>query len=69
MLQQFDRQEGGKLVPLPSKNIDTGMGLERMAAIMQGVPSAQDIDLMRPIVLAAAEQAGRTYTPGSQGAG
>jgi len=65
VLQQFDRQEGGKLVPLPSQNIDTGMGLERMAAIMQGVPSAQDIDLMRPIVLAAAEQTGRTYTPGS----
>jgi alanyl-tRNA synthetase len=65
VLQQFDRQEGGKLVPLPSQNIDTGMGLERMAAIMQGVPSAQDIDIMRPIVLAAAEQTGRTYTPGS----
>jgi alanyl-tRNA synthetase len=65
VLQQFDRQEGGKLVPLPSQNIDTGMGLERLAAIMQGVPSAQDIDIMRPIVLAAAEQAGRTYTQGS----
>jgi alanyl-tRNA synthetase len=66
VLQQFDRQEGGKLVPLPSQNIDTGMGLERMAAIMQGVASAQDIDLVRPIVLAAAELAGRTYTPGSK---
>jgi alanyl-tRNA synthetase len=66
VLQQFDRQEGGKLVPLPSQNIDTGMGLERLAAIMQGVPSAQDIDIMRPLVLAAAEQAGCTYTPGSK---
>ena len=66
VLQQFDRQEGGTLVPLPSRNIDTGMGLERMAAIMQGVPSAQDIDLMLPIVQAAAAQAGRTYTPGSK---
>ncbi|MBE3095831.1 MAG: alanine--tRNA ligase [Planctomycetes bacterium] len=65
VLQQFDRQEGGQLVPLPSRNIDTGMGLERMAAIMQGVPSAQDIDIVQPLVLAAAEQAGRTYTPGS----
>jgi alanyl-tRNA synthetase len=65
VLQQFDRQEGGKLVPLPAKNIDTGMGLERMAAIMQGAPSAHDIDLMRPIVLAAAEQTGRTYKAGS----
>ena len=65
VLQQFDRQDGGKLVPLPAMNIDTGMGLERMAAIMQGVPSAQDIDVMLPIVQAAAEQAGRTYTPGA----
>jgi alanyl-tRNA synthetase len=66
VLQQFDRQEGGTLVPLPSQNIDTGMGLERMAAIKQGAASAQDIDLMRPIVLAAAEQAGVAYTPGSK---
>jgi alanyl-tRNA synthetase len=63
VLQQFDRQEGGKLVPLPSKNIDTGMGLERMAAIMQGVPTAQDIDLMLPIVKLAAELCGKSYTP------
>jgi alanyl-tRNA synthetase len=64
VLQQFDRQAGGKLAPLPSKNIDTGMGLERMAAIMQGVPTAQDIDLMAPIVQGAAEQVGEPYTPG-----
>jgi alanyl-tRNA synthetase len=66
VLQQFDRQEGGKLVPLPSRNIDTGMGLERMAAIMQGVPSAQDIDLMLPIVQAAAAQTGCPYSPGAR---
>ena len=65
VLQQFDRQEEGKLAPLPSKNIDTGMGLERMAAIMQGVPTAMDIDVMLPIVQAAAERAGRSYAPGS----
>jgi alanyl-tRNA synthetase len=65
VLQQFDRQEGGKLVPLPSKNIDTGMGLERMAAILQGVPTAQDIDLMAPIVQAAAEHTGCPYLPGA----
>jgi len=67
VLQQFDRQEGGKLVPLPSRNIDTGMGLERMAAIMQGAPTAQDIDIMLPIVRAAAGQAGRSYEPGATG--
>ena len=66
VLQQYDRQEGGKLVPLPSQNIDTGMGLERLAAIMQGVPTAQDIDVMLPIVQAAAAQAGLTYTPGEK---
>jgi alanyl-tRNA synthetase len=64
VLQQYDRQEGGRLVPLPSKNIDTGMGLERMAAIMQGVPTAQDIDVLLPIVHAAAGQVGRSYAPG-----
>ena len=64
VLQQFDRQEGGRLVPLSSKNIDTGMGLERMAAIMQGVPTAQDIDVMLPIVQAAAHSCNLAYVPG-----
>ncbi len=64
VLQQFDRQEGGKLVPLSSQNIDTGMGLERMAAIMQGVRRNMDIDVMLPIVQAAAEVAGTKYNPG-----
>jgi len=65
VLQQFDRQDDGTLAPLPSKNIDTGMGLERMAAIMQGAATAHDIDVMLPIVRAAAERCGRSYTPGS----
>jgi len=68
VLQQFDRQEGGQLVPLPSKNIDTGMGLERMAAIMQGAATAQDIDIMLPLVRAAAEQVGCPYAPGGSDA-
>jgi len=66
VLQQFDRQEGGKLVPLPSRNIDTGMGLERMAAIMQHAPTNMDIDVMLPVVQAAAEATGRSYTPGAR---
>ncbi len=65
VLQQFDRQEGGRMVPLPSQNIDTGMGLERMAAIMQAAPTNMDIDVMWPIVAAAAEAAGQDYRPGS----
>lgn len=47
---QFDGQEDGTLAPLPTKNIDTGMGLERMAAIMQGVQSNYDTDVMRDLV-------------------
>ncbi len=47
---QFDRRDGGKLEPLPSKNIDTGMGLERMVSVLQGAPSNFEIDIFVPIV-------------------
>ncbi len=49
------------LRPLPSKNIDTGMGLERAAACLQGVRTNYHIDILRPIVDAAAEVCGTTY--------
>ncbi len=58
---QFDRQSDGSLVPLPQCNIDTGMGLERMAACMQGVPTNMDIDIFQPIVRAIADLAGKQY--------
>ncbi len=60
---QFDRRDGGHLDPLPQKNIDTGMGLERMAAVMQGVRTGFDIDIMSPLVQAVAEATDHRYEP------
>ena len=60
---QFNRvgEPPNNLRPLPSKNIDTGMGLERTAAVLQGVPTNYHIDILMPIVLAAAEVCGAKY--------
>ena len=58
---QFNRVGPGQLEPLPKKNIDTGMGLERMAAALQGVPSNFEIDVFGPIVASAADAVGVAY--------
>jgi len=55
---QFDRSADGELTPLPRPGVDTGMGLERVAAIMQGVHSNYEIDLFRSIIAAAGRFAG-----------
>src|SRR5262249_25761165 len=58
---QFNRTGPGQLEPLPKKNIDTGMGLERMAAALQGVSSNFEINVFRPTVVAATDAVGVKY--------
>jgi alanyl-tRNA synthetase len=60
----YDLSEDGALSELPMRNIDTGMGLDRMAAILQDVPSVFETDLLRPLIDLAEELSGRSYAEG-----
>ena len=62
VFMQFDRDAGGTLNPLPKPSIDTGMGLERVAAVMQGVHSNYEIDLFQNLLQAAARATGHSDT-------
>lgn len=55
VFMQFNRAADGTMTPLPKPSVDTGMGLERIAAVMQGVPSNYDIDIFRNLIQAAAK--------------
>ena len=61
VFMQFNRDPSGALAPLPKPSVDTGMGLERIAAVKQGVCANYDIDLLRQIISFTEEMSGKKY--------
>lgn len=61
VFMQFNRDEAGKLTPLPQKNVDTGMGLERITAVMENKLSVFETDLFQPLIDYVCETAGVKY--------
>ena len=61
VFMQFNRDESGRMTPLPNPSIDTGAGLERVTSALEKVPSNYDTDLFQPILAAAADLAGTAY--------
>jgi alanyl-tRNA synthetase len=61
VFMQFELHADGSLTDLPAKNIDTGMGLDRMAAVLQNVPSVFDTENFRPLVALGEELSGHSY--------
>ena len=66
VFMQYERDAAGNLNPLPKPSIDTGMGLERIAAVTQGKHNNYDSDLFQPIIARACELAGVKYGPDSR---
>jgi alanyl-tRNA synthetase len=67
VFMQFNRGADGKTVPLPKPSVDTGMGFERLAAVVQGKTTNYDSDLFQPIIRAIAEDCGVRYDAGEKG--
>jgi len=63
----YDRQADGTLTRLPFASVDTGMGLERMAAILNDLPSNFETDVLFPLIQAVEQMTGRAYSPGPEG--
>ncbi|MEJ7615496.1 MAG: alanine--tRNA ligase-related protein [Pyrinomonadaceae bacterium] len=61
VFMQFERAADGTLTPLPKPSVDTGLGLERLASILQDVPTNYDTDLLRPIIDFTSELCGKPY--------
>jgi len=68
VFMQYDQQPDGTRSALPAPSVDTGAGLERIASVMQHVPSNFDTDLFQPIIAQAVEIVGRPYDRGASGA-
>ncbi|MGI6548377.1 MAG: alanine--tRNA ligase [Bacillota bacterium] len=69
VFMQFERDNDGNMAPLPRPSIDTGLGLERIASVLQGVDSNFDTDLLRPLIDAASQLAGQPYYGDERGFG
>lgn len=62
VFMQYNKDEKGILTPLPKPNIDTGMGLERIASVLQGTKTNYEIDIIRPLIAFGEELSSKTYS-------